>query len=1833
MSKFTNKFNSLRQKMGFSLFSVAMIVIFIMTSGFNTVAEKGKSNFTSTPVCENPLTNALGYNAFVRYNTILKGGDTEGPIALGGNLTMEGIITVAAQTAGSNFFNGDDQPSSLVVNGRIIYTSGEGIHLNQGYVKVGDLNGSSVFDLDRNNASVNTRVTSGSYDAKPRVQVQRKQVEGSVGNGNLIDFEAAFTEFEAVSANYSTTAPNLTVSSDNKISLTQNTVNVLNLTGTELQALPYLTFENAPSQDTPLIINVDAPGSFEWNILNLAGIGDPQGAFIIWNFYNNTSLTLKGGSTIVGSLFAPKSDVTKDSSGNINGQVIAANYYHVQGELHQHVFDACTDNDICELTVDAGEDSEFCGEGEVTLTATVGGASECEDCIGTYDVANTNNCRRDQDYVMWLTDGNNPRWFSNVDLEWIELADGTATLTGTIFDHTLTQTTYEVNAVFSGRTSTTPANSPKAHVCNDEDENGWIYYTGLTGTVTSTDGSWSINLSRRGPAFQMGNGANQTETELGKFGACGWFDTTDGQYNRGDFNFNLGDCVTTTNTEVSYLWSTGETTPSITVNEGGTYTVTVKDCEDCEASDSVEVVINDAPQVEAGEDQEICLGDEVTLTATTNNNESCESCIEYGVQDTDYCRGDQNYVLWLDGGRFFSNVDLEWNELADGTATLKGTVFDYTITQSNYEVDVVFTGKVTTAPANSPKSHICNDEDESGWEYYTEFTGTIISEDGSWSTTLTRRGPAFQMGNGANQTETELGKFGACGWFDTDNNEYPVGDFNFNFGDCISSETNDTTFLWSTGETTESITVSPEEDTVYTVTVTNCNGCTATDEVKVIVKSAVVDAGDDQNVCLGEEVTLTATGEGTFIWSTGETTESITVSPTETTTYTVTATSGSCEATDSVTVVVNDPVIVDAGEDQEICLGEEVTLTAQATGIDNCGDCVEFGIKDTDYCRGRHHQFVVFINDNGTRLWFRNVDLVWSENAIDGTATLKGEVFEYNSTNTSFMVDATFTGFTDVPPAGSPKASSCQTEDPTGWIYYTGISGTITQIDGALSYDISRRGEAFQVGNGANVFEYTPAVYGGSGWFNLEGNPDSFGDFNINIGDCISQEEGQVQYLWSTGETTQSITVSPEEDTTYTVTVTGCTECVGEDEVTVIVNSATADAVEDQDICVGETATLTVVGTGDILWSTGETTASIEVSPDTTTTYTVEVTNGDCSATDEVTVTVNSATADAGEDQDICVGETATLTVVGTGDILWSTGETTTSIEVSPDTTTTYTVEVTNGDCSATDEVTVTVNSATADAGEDQDICVGETAILTVVGTGDILWSTGETTASIEVSPDTTTTYTVEVTNGDCSATDEVTVTVNSATADAGEDQDICVGETTTLTVVGTGDILWSTGETTASIEVSPDATTTYTVEVTNGNCSATDEVTVTVNSVTADAGEDQTIAPGETATLTATGGDTYLWSTGETTATIDVSPDATTTYTVTASSNGCTATDDVTVFVEGCTVVADAGPDQTICNVSDSNPTEINSDGIAKSMMESVVLTATGGDTYLWSTGETTQSIIVEPTVTTTYTVEVTKDGCTDSDDVTVFVVDIDANAGIDVESTAGALVVLTATGGDTYLWSTGETTQSITVAPTVTTTYSVTAFRGECSDTDSVRVLIGCVGTADAGPDQTICLGESAVLTASDGDIFLWSSPSGSAGNTQSVTVTPTVTTTYILTIIRNGCLDRDEVTVFVDDCGGGLGLGGSPTSVNALYPTVVSSTDKVSLDMFTTRDKDDVQVTFYSLSGRFMSKTTVMNIQKGKNTLEVDLSTVGTLSAGMYLVKISNAEGEIMKKIVVK
>lgn len=119
-----------------------------------------------------------------------------------------------------------------------------------------------------------------------------------------------------------------------------------------------------------------------------------------------------------------------------------------------------------------------------------------------------------------------------------------------------------------------------------------------------------------------------------------------------------------------------------------------------------------------------------------------------------------------------------------------------------------------------------------------------------------------------------------------------------------------TRFLWSTGEFSASIYVHPTSTTTYSVTITDGlgGGAIANSMVRVLPKPNFAIAATPDTIDIGEMATLEVTGAGSisFIWSTGETTRTITVNPLATTTYTVTATGGNgCVDTDSITVIVN----------------------------------------------------------------------------------------------------------------------------------------------------------------------------------------------------------------------------------------------------------------------------------------------------------------------------------------------------------------------------------------------------------------------------------------------------------------------------------------------------------------------------------------------------------------------------------------------------------------------------------------------------------------------------------------------------------------------------------------------------------------------------------------------------------------------------------------------------------------------------------------------------------------------------------------------------------------
>ncbi|MHB8400419.1 MAG: NHL domain-containing protein [Bacteroidia bacterium] len=196
----------------------------------------------------------------------------------------------------------------------------------------------------------------------------------------------------------------------------------------------------------------------------------------------------------------------------------------------------------------------------------------------------------------------------------------------------------------------------------------------------------------------------------------------------------------------------------------------------------------------------------------------------------------------------------------------------------------------------------------------------------------------------------------------------------------------------------------------------------------------------------------------------------------------------------------------------------------------------------------------------------------------------------------------------------------------------------------------------------------------------------------------------------------------------------------------------------------------------------------------------------------------------------------------------------------------------------------------------------------------------------------------------------EVSITVNSPA--------VCIGNTATLTATGAANYTWSPstnlntnlGSTVVAINT---VSTTYTVMSTFSSCSNTATASVTINPLPIVAVNTPTICAGDTGKLTASGASTYTWSNGASTSSILVNPSSTSNYTVVGTNaNNCIS--------QPTAATINVAPIPTV-SISGSNNICIG---------QNTMLTASGANTYTWNTGDTTSSIVLTPTVSTTYTV-----------------------------------------------------------------------------------------------------------------------------------------------------------------------------------------------------------------------------------------------------------------------
>jgi len=361
-------------------------------------------------------------------------------------------------------------------------------------------------------------------------------------------------------------------------------------------------------------------------------------------------------------------------------------------------------------------------------------------------------------------------------------------------------------------------------------------------------------------------------------------------------------------------------------------------------------------------------------------------------------------------------------------------------------------------------------------------------------------------------------------------------------------------------------------------------------------------------------------------------------------------------------------------------------------------------------------------------------------------------------------------------------------------------------------------------------------------------------------------------------------------------------------------------------------------------------------------------------------------------------------------------------------------------------------------------------------------------------------------------------------TITAGGPTTFCTGGSVTLTSSAGTSYLWSNAATTASINITTAGS--YTVKVTNSSgcqSAASAAKAVTVNALpatpTITAGGPTTFCDGGSVTLSSSAGSNYLWSNGETTASINITTSGSYTVQVTNVS-GCqsalSAATVVTVNDVPATPTITAGGPTTFCAGG------------------SVTLTSSAGTSYLWSNGATTPSINI--TTSGSYNVQVSNASGCQSAASAAKVVTVNALPGTPTITTGGPTtfctggnVTITSSAGTSYLWSNGATTQSINVTTGGSYTVQVTNPNG-CQSIPSTATVVTVnalpvIPTVTASGPLILCAGGSVTLTSGAGTTYLWST----GATTSSINVTAAGSYTVKVTN-ASGCQSATSETTIV-------------------------------------------------------------------------------------------------------
>jgi gliding motility-associated-like protein len=984
----------------------------------------------------------------------------------------------------------------------------------------------------------------------------------------------------------------------------------------------------------------------------------------------------------------------------------------------------------------------------------------------------------------------------------------------------------------------------------------------------------------------------------------------------------------------TFLWNDNSSDTLLNITGPGTYSVTVTDANGCSAVDSKTVNLGASLTPALLPYGKICGSGNLTLGLTSNYTNYLWS------------NNSMSPTLTVSTGGIYSVTVT--NSATGCTGSVSGTV------QQFVAPDITIDGNTNICPnAATVLNAIPATYNSYQWSNGASLTDITVSIPTTYTLTATDANgcsvvKSVVLTNSAAPTPIINGANTVCSGQTTTLNLS---------GGVFSS------IIWSDGSSNNSITVTKGN---YTVTVTNSNGCSATNNKTITEDVVNVSIIGNTNVCPNQQITLgTSSIFNSYNWSNGANTQTIAVAAGN---YSVTVTnSNSCTAEASIVVnAVSSPT---------------VTITANDT-----------------YCQGTLNPISTTTNFN-SYLW-SNGQAAPSINAV-GTGTYSVTVSDVN-------------GCTAV-----ASKSIVENQSP------------IPNISGALS-----------ICSGAST--------------------------------TLEAQNGFATYLWNNGVTTNTITTS--QTGLYSLSVSDINGCIGVTAVNIISSgSINFNIIGKNIICEGETTTLNAgAGFSSYLWSTGESSQTISVN--TANNYAVTVNNGACNGIANITVVKNVIPnfSILGKNS-ICEGQLSALTPSQSfASYRWSNGTLNAVLQTAQSGNYSVTVTDANG-CTAfqTTSLSVNPNPKPVIAGK-SSICLGDSTLLSVNQSfAGFLWSNGQTQNAINVKAVNLYTVTVTDSNG-CTGIAATNVSqVPNLKPTITSRQLFCEGDTLhILANQGFQKYLWSNGQTTDKIIVQQGGK--YSVTVSDGACSGTDSINVTMNLLPdITISMDTAICEGIEVALKANAGNNiYKWSNGINTPFNNVKLAGKYIVTVTTSA-GCSDSAAVSVIVH-----------------PNPKPLIVGQNTICFGERLSLKLDAPYA-AYRWSNNSTFDTLSVSQSGI--YRVTVTSDkGCT-----------AEASKQIEIKNNLTPQIIGKTTiceiGGEvtlqldatypTTLWSTFENTPSIVA--TTAGTYGVTVSTASgCSGTASFTISAAQNPIPILEGDLIICGSKPAILDAGIGYIkYLWS------------------------------------------------------------------------------------------------------------------------------------------------